>query len=205
MRWVRDRAFPVYDASGTVYRIAGITEDITDRKEAEERLMHLAHYDVLTSLPNRVLFYDRLKQALAQAKRNQWVTGVMFIDLDRFKNVNDTLGHAVGDKLLQQVSERLVASVRTGDTVGRLGGDEFAIVLLNLSNAQDANLVAQKIMASFKAPFRLAGVELFATASIGITLYPDDSTDQETLIKNADAAMYRAKEVGRNSCRFYAP
>jgi diguanylate cyclase (GGDEF)-like protein/PAS domain S-box-containing protein len=205
MRWVRDRAFPVYDASGTVYRIAGITEDITDRKEAEERLMHLAHYDVLTSLPNRVLFYDRLKQALAQAKRNQWVTGVMFIDLDRFKNVNDTLGHAVGDRLLQQVSERLVASVRTGDTVGRLGGDEFAIVLLNLTNAQDANLVAQKIMASFKEPFRLTGVELFVTASIGITLYPDDSTDQETLIKNADAAMYRAKEVGRNSCRFYAP
>jgi len=205
MRWVRDRAFPVYDASNTVYRIAGITEDITDRKEAEERLMHLAHYDVLTSLPNRVLFYDRLKQALAQAKRNQWVTGVMFIDLDRFKNVNDTLGHAVGDKLLQQVSERLAASVRTGDTVGRLGGDEFAIVLFNLSNAQDANLVAQKIMASFKEPFRLAGVELYATASIGITLYPDDSTDQETLIKNADAAMYRAKEVGRNSCRFYAP
>jgi diguanylate cyclase (GGDEF)-like protein/PAS domain S-box-containing protein len=205
MRWVRDRAFPVYDASNTVYRIAGITEDITDRKEAEERLMHLAHYDVLTRLPNRVLFYDRLKQALAQAKRNQWVTGVMFIDLDRFKNVNDTLGHAVGDKLLQQVSERLAASVRTGDTVGRLGGDEFAIVLLNLSNAQDANLVAQKIMASFKEPFRLAGVELYATASIGITLYPDDSTEQETLIKNADAAMYRAKEVGRNSCRFYAP
>jgi len=182
-----------------------LINDVTERKLAEERLLHLAHYDVLTGLPNRVLLYDRLKQALAQAKRNQWVTGVMFLDLDRFKNVNDTLGHAVGDKLLQLVSERLVRSVRTGDTVGRLGGDEFAIVLLNLSSAQDANLVAQKIMASFKEPFKLAGVELYATASIGITLYPDDSTDQETLIKNADAAMYRAKEVGRNSCRFYTP
>jgi len=205
MRWVRDRAFPVCDASNTVYRIAGITEDITERKEAEERLMHLAHYDVLTSLPNRVLFYDRLKQALAQAKRKQWITGVMFIDVDRFKNVNDTLGHAVGDRLLQQVSERLIRSVRAGDTVGRLGGDEFAIVLSNLSSAQDANLIAQKIMVSFKEPLKLAGVELYVTASIGITLYPDDSTDQETLIKNADAAMYRAKDVGRNSYRFYTP
>jgi diguanylate cyclase (GGDEF)-like protein/PAS domain S-box-containing protein len=182
-----------------------LINDITDRKRAEERLLHLAHYDVLTGLPNRALFYDRLKQALAQARRNQWVTGVMFLDLDRFKNVNDTLGHAVGDQLLQRVSERLIRSVRTGDTVGRLGGDEFAIVLLNLTSAQDANLVAQKIMASFKEPFRLAGVELYATASIGITLYPDDSTDMETLVRNADAAMYRAKEVGRNSCRFYTP
>ncbi|MGH8633923.1 MAG: sensor domain-containing protein, partial [Burkholderiales bacterium] len=182
-----------------------LVNDITERKLAEERLLHLAHYDVLTSLPNRVLFYDRLKQALAQARRNEWITGVMFIDLDRFKNVNDTLGHAVGDKLLQLVSERLIRSVRTGDTVGRLGGDEFAIVLLNLSSPQDANLVAQKIMVSFKEPFKLAGDELYVTASIGITLYPDDSADQETLIKNADAAMYRAKDVGRNSYRFYTP
>jgi len=182
-----------------------LINDITERKLAEERLLHLAHYDVLTSLPNRVLFYDRLKQALAQAKRNQWIIGVMFIDVDRFKNVNDTLGHAVGDRLLQQVSERLIRSVRAGDTVGRLGGDEFAIVLSNLSSAQDANLIAQKIMMSFKEPLKLAGVELYVTASIGITLYPDDSTDQETLIKNADAAMYRAKDVGRNSYRFYTP
>ena len=182
-----------------------LINDITERKLAEERLLHLAHYDVLTSLPNRVLFYDRLKQALAQAKRNQWIIGVMFIDVDRFKNVNDTLGHAVGDRLLQQVSERLIRSVRAGDTVGRLGGDEFAIVLSDLSSAQDANLIAQKIMVSFKEPLKLAGVELYVTASIGITLYPDDSTDQETLIKNADAAMYRAKDVGRNSYRFYTP
>jgi diguanylate cyclase (GGDEF)-like protein len=144
-----------------------------------------------------------MKQALAQAKRNQWTVGVMFIDLDRFKNVNDTLGHAVGDQLLQQVSERLTRSVRSGDTVGRLGGDEFAIVLSNFSSALDANLVAQKIMAGFDEPFRLEGSDIYVTASIGITLYPDDSADQDTLIKNADAAMYRAKEAGRNSYQFY--
>ncbi len=182
-----------------------LVNDITGRKQAEERLMHMAHYDVLTDLPNRVLFYDRLKQALAQAKRNQWITGVMFMDVDRFKNINDTLGHAVGDLLLQQVSERLVRSVRSGDTVGRLGGDEFAIVLSNLSSAQDASLVAQKIMANFNEPFKLEGAEVFVTASIGITLYPEDSTEQDALIKNADAAMYKAKEAGRNSYQFYTP
>ena len=203
IRWIHDRAFPVHDESGRVHRVAGIAEDITDRKLAEERLMHLAHYDVLTSLPNRVLFYDRLRQALAQAKRNQWVTGVMFMDVDRFKNINDTLGHAVGDRLLQQASERLKAAVRSGDTVGRLGGDEFAIVLSNLGSAHNAQLVAQKILAGFNEPFRLGGAEIFVTTSIGITLYPEDSTEQDTLIKNADAAMYRAKEAGRNGYQFY--
>ncbi len=182
-----------------------LINDITERKLAEERLLHLAHYDVLTNLPNRVLFYDRLKQALAQAKRNQWVTGVMFMDVDRFKNINDTLGHAVGDLLLQQVSERLARSVRADDTVGRLGGDEFAIVLSNLSSAQDASLVAQKIVANFNEPFRLEGAEIFVTASIGITLYPEDSTEQDALIKNADTAMYKAKEAGRNGYQFYTP
>ncbi len=172
-------------------------------RESEEQLKQLAHYDVLTRLPNRALFYDRMKQALAQARRNQWTVGVMFIDLDRFKNVNDTLGHATGDRLLQQVSGRLAGAVRADDTVGRLGGDEFAIVLSNLSGAQDAGVVAQKIMAGFDAPFELGGSEIYVTASIGITLYPDDSTDQDTLIRNADAAMYQAKQAGRNAYRFY--
>ena len=203
VRWVHDRGFPVRDAAGKAYRIAGIAEDITDRKAAEERLMHLAHYDVLTNLPNRVLFYDRLGQTLAQARRNQWIVGVLFIDIDRFKNVNDTLGHAVGDKLLQQVAERLKGSVRSGDAVGRLGGDEFAIMLSNLSSAQDASHVAQKIMASFNEPFKLEGADFYVTSSIGVTLYPDDSIEQEVLIKNADAAMYRAKALGRNTCQFY--
>lgn len=205
MRWVRDRAFPIHDAQGRVYRIAGIAEDITDIRESEERLLYLAHYDNLTSLPNRVLFYDRLKQALSQARRNEWVTAVMFLDLDRFKNVNDTLGHGAGDLLLRQVSERLAGCVRSGDTVGRLSGDEFAIVLSNLTGPDDASLVAQKIMATFTKSFNLYGKEVFVSASIGITLFPADSLDQDILIQNADTAMYRAKELGRNSFRFYTP
>jgi diguanylate cyclase (GGDEF)-like protein/PAS domain S-box-containing protein len=205
VRWVRDRAFPICDAQGRVYRIAGIAEDITDMRESEERLLYLAHYDNLTSLPNRVLFYDRLKQALSQAKRNEWITAVMFLDLDRFKNVNDTLGHGAGDLLLRQVSERLAACVRSGDTVGRLSGDEFAIVCSNLAGPDDASLVAQKIMSTFVKPFNLYGKEVFVSASIGITLFPTDSQDQDTLIQNADTAMYRAKELGRNSSRFYTP
>src|SRR4030095_9624008 len=124
IRWVHARAFPVPDATGAVYRVAGIAEDITERKLAEERLMHLAHYDVLTSLPHRVLFYDRLRQVLVQAKRNQWSVGVMLIDVDRFKNVNDTLGHAVGDQLLQQVSARPTNTVRARGTAGTRGGED---------------------------------------------------------------------------------
>ena len=205
IRWVRDRAFPIRDAGGRPYRIAGIAEDITDMRESEERLLYLAHYDNLTSLPNRVLFYDRLKQALSQARRNRWVTAVMFLDLDRFKNVNDTLGHGAGDLLLRQVSERLAGCVRSGDTVGRLSGYEFAIVLSNLAGPDDASLVAQKIMATLGKPFNLYGKEVFVSASIGITLFPSDSLDQDTLIQNADTAMYRAKELGRNTFRFYTP
>ena len=182
-----------------------LLNDVTERVQAEQKLVHLAHYDVLTGLPNRVLFYERLKQALVQAKRNRWITGVMFMDVDRFKNINDTLGHDVGDELLRQVSRRLAASVRASDTVGRLGGDEFAVVLADLSAPEDASIVAQKIMRNFNEPFRLSGSEIFVTTSIGITLYPDDGTEQEVLIKNADAAMYRAKEEGRNTYRYYTP
>jgi diguanylate cyclase (GGDEF)-like protein/PAS domain S-box-containing protein len=182
-----------------------LLNDITERLRTEQKLLHLAHYDVLTGLPNRVLFYERLKQALVQARRNRWITGVMFMDVDRFKNINDTLGHDVGDELLRQVSQRLAASVRSSDTVGRLGGDEFAVVLADLATREDASLVAQKIMKNFNEPFRLSGAEIFVTISIGITLAPDDGTEQEALIKNADAAMYRAKEEGRNTFRYYTP
>ena len=206
VRWVRDLAFPILDADGKVYRIAGIAEDITARRESEQRLAHLAHYDGLTNLANRLLFYDRLGQAIALAKREQWIVGVIFIDVDRFKEVNDTLGHAVGDKLLQKVSECLIRSVGSDDTVGRLGGDEFAIVLSKLGTEQDAEVVAQKIISSFNDPFELeGGTEIYVTASIGITLYPTDSTDRDSLLKNADLAMYRAKEEGRNTYQRYSP
>jgi diguanylate cyclase (GGDEF)-like protein/PAS domain S-box-containing protein len=204
IRWVRDRAFPVRDAAGRLYRIAGIAEDITDRKKVEERLFQLAHYDMLTGLPNRFLFYDRLKQALAQANRNASIFGVMFIDIDRFKYINDTLGHEVGDKLLQRISERLVKAVRSNDTVGRLGGDEFAVVLSNLANSADAVTVAQKILKDFNEPFDIGGgTEIYVTGSIGITIYPTDSTDHDALLKNADLAMYRAKENGGNTYDLY--
>ncbi len=205
VRWIHDCAFPLCDAEGNVYRVAGISADITQRKEAEQKLLHLAHYDALTGLPNRTLFYDRLKQALAQAHRNRWMVAVIFLDLDRFKNVNDTLGHVVGDELLNQVSARLLDCVRSGDTVGRLGGDEFAIVLSSIAGQRDASVVGQKIMAALKEPFALGASEMFVTASVGIPLYPSDSVDQDTLIRNADTAMYRAKDLGRNSCQFYTP
>ena len=205
VRWVRDQAFPIRDAQGRIYRMAGIAEDITEKQESEQQLAYLAHYDGLTSLPNRLLFCDRLGQAVAIARREQSVLGVMFIDVDRFKDVNDTLGHAVGDRLLQRVSERLLRSVRSADTVGRLGGDEFAIVLPKLDTAQDAEVVAQKIIRSFDDPFELEnGTEIYVTASIGLTLCPTDGVDCDSLLKNADLAMYRAKEEGRNTCARYS-
>lgn len=179
--------------------------NITDRIQSEARLLHLAHYDSLTSIPNRVLFTDRLNQAIAQAERNNWITAVMFIDLDEFKMVNDTLGHVMGDRLLQVVSERLSGCLRSADTLARLGGDEFAIILTNLRQAEDAGTVALKLMAVMAEPAILDDNEVFVTGSIGITLCPADGATPDILIRNADTAMYRAKEKGRNNCQFYVP
>jgi len=202
--WVNHATSLARGPNGEPMHFITVAEDISVRKQAEEQLTQLAHYDVLTRVPNRMLFYDRLNHALAEARRNQWLVGVMFVDLDRFKNINDTLGHAAGDGLLQQVAERLRQSVRASDTVGRLGGDEFAIVLSNLATIRDAEAAAQKIMASFSDPFRVDQAELFVTVSIGITLYPEDSAELDALIRNADIAMYRAKEKGRNTYEFHA-
>jgi diguanylate cyclase (GGDEF)-like protein/PAS domain S-box-containing protein len=180
-----------------------VMRDITDRKEANDRLNYLAQYDSLTDLPNRGLFQDRLEHGLAQAKRNGCSAAVLFIDLDRFKIVNDTLGHGIGDKLLLQVAARLSGCTRTGDTVGRFGGDEFGVILLDLVKPEAAAVVAQKINDALARPFDLDGHRTFISASIGITLYPADATDPATLNMNADAAMYRAKEAGRNTYRFF--
>ena len=203
VRWIHDQAFPVRDANGRVYRIAGIGADITHRKESEEKLVFLAHYDGLTNLPNRVLFFDRLRQTLAQAARRDGMAAIMFLDLDRFKLVNDTLGHSIGDELLQHVAQRLAGCVRVGDTVARFSGDEFVLILNDLRNTEEGRVVAQKILAEFSEPFRVDGKEIFVSTSIGISMYPLDSDEDQALLKNADAAMYRAKESGRNNFQFY--
>jgi diguanylate cyclase (GGDEF)-like protein len=167
-------------------------------------MAQLAHFDILTGLPNRALYLDRMRQAMTLARRHDRATGVMFLDLDRFKLTNDTLGHSAGDQLLTQVGERLATCVREGDTVGRFGGDEFGIILADMRSPEDARLVAQKILDVLESPFLLDGHEVFITASVGISLYPADSDDETELMKNADAAMYRAKESGRNRYEFYS-
>jgi diguanylate cyclase (GGDEF)-like protein/PAS domain S-box-containing protein len=195
----------ILDAAGAAQRVVFVSRDITERKRDEETIRHLAYYDALTGLPNRTLFNDRLAQALAQAYRNRQMLGLMFLDLDRLKAVNDTLGHAMGDRLLQAVSERLKGCLREGDTIARLGGDEFMLLLPGVTHLEDIAKVAQRILDALKPSFYCDGQELHTTASVGIALYPNDSKDAEALMKNADTAMYRAKELGRNNYQFYNP
>jgi diguanylate cyclase (GGDEF)-like protein len=191
------------DSIGGPLRAIGTFQDVTDRRRDEERLSYLANYDVLTGLPNRYLFQDRLSQAMRQADRMQCKVGLLFLDLDRFKTINDTLGHAFGDDLLNQVAQRLRSAVREVDTVARLGGDEFTVTLESLASEADASAVAEKIIAAMASPFRLGAHEVFVTTSIGVTLYPDDATAVSALLKNADTAMYRAKEEGRNNYQYF--
>lgn len=183
----------------------GICRDITERKQVEEQLYRLAHHDTLTELPNRILFHDRLRQAKAHANRYRHQVALMFLDLDRFKIINDTLGHPVGDKLLQEVARRLTDCVREVDTVARIGGDEFTIVLVNIVSVEDVKRVAQKILKALSAPFMVDDYELYVTTSIGIALYPGDGENLDNLVKKADIAMYHAKGEGRNTFKFYVP
>ncbi|HYO78690.1 MAG TPA: diguanylate cyclase, partial [Thermoanaerobaculia bacterium] len=178
--------------------------DVTERKQAEETLQHLAYRDTLTDLPNRFLFHDRLEHAIDQARRRGGGFAVMYMDLDRFKVVNDTLGHTVGDHLLQMVARRLRDVLRADDTIARLGGDEFAVILPELDRAEQAGSAARKLIAALRAPVRVDGHELHVTASAGISMYPSDGTDVTTLIKHADAALYRSKELGRNMVQLFA-
>lgn len=193
----------IEDETGAVSHVVAMFSDVTEKKLSEERIYHLAHYDALTDLPNRLSLNDRLQHAMAYAQRHERLVAVMFLDLDHFKNINDTLGHAVGDSLLQAVAKRLLGCVRECDTVGRLGGDEFTIILTDIKHANDAMIVAQKILEHLCQPFVLQDRELFITASIGVTLYPLDNDSPLELIKNADTAMYRAKDQGRNNYQFY--
>lgn len=193
----------VRSASGDIANYVGVFSDISAIKRSQADLERLAHFDPLTDLPNRILFRDRLAHAFERGRRYGHKVAVMLLDLDGFKTVNDSLGHPVGDKLLQLVAERIRNTVRVEDTVARLGGDEFALVLSNLSHGEDAVEVARKILLATQEPFDIGGHGALVTASIGIAVFPDDGDEPNTLIRNADAAMYKAKESGRNTHRFY--
>lgn len=195
--------FPLKDVEGKNYAICGISTDITERKQAERRIIQQAHYDNLTQLPNRFLALDRLNQLLKDAKRNKDKVAVLFLDLDDFKKVNDTLGHEFGDKLLIEAAARLTKVIRKSDTVGRLGGDEFIILLKGLTSAEHVQPVADNLINEFRRPFVIENRELLLTSSIGIALYPDDASTSSNLLRNADTAMYHAKSIGRNTYAYY--
>ncbi|HEX8616681.1 MAG TPA: PAS domain S-box protein [Thermoanaerobaculia bacterium] len=185
--------------------LEGTLIDITDRKRAQEQMEYQAYHDALTGLPNRLLFRDRITVALAHAKRNARTSAVMFLDLDQFKLVNDTLGHTVGDRLLQVIGSRLVACVRAEDTVARMGGDEFTILLSDMNDRRGAAAVAQKVLEAIRQAVHIDAHELYVTTSIGIAIFPDDGEDAEAVLKNADRAMYRAKELGRDNYQYATP
>lgn len=191
------------DAKGNATGFRNFIRDITERKRSEETIKRLAYHDPLTGLPNRLLFRDRLNMAIARAKRNRQYLSVMMLDLDNFKDINDTLGHHVGDQLLQSVGNRMTGLLRRGDTISRMGGDEFLILLPEIQKIEDTHRVVKKIIETFRMPFLIDNRELRITTSIGIATYPKDSEDVDTLIKNADIAMYHAKASGRNDYKLF--
>jgi len=217
VRHVHEQGQVLTDEDGKPVRMTGTVQDITARKEAEDKIRHLAYYDSLTQLPNRMLFNDRLMQAVSMAKRHERKLAILFIDLDRFKHVNDTLGHSKGDKLLQAVAGIFSECVREGDTVthfetemygntvARLGGDEFVISLADINRPEDAATVAQRILEALAKPIKLDNHEVFVSASIGISIYPNDGEDAEALFMHADTAMYHAKDAGKNNYQFFIP
>jgi diguanylate cyclase (GGDEF)-like protein/PAS domain S-box-containing protein len=205
VRWQRwtDRA--LFDKRGRPLEYQSIGEDITERKQAEEQLAHMATHDPLTGLPNRILFNDRLTLALAHARRNQQTLAVMLLDLDHFKGVNDTLGHSVGDQLLQVIGYRLASLLRKSDTIARMGGDEFMMLLPETAQEEDVAKIAEKILEAFREPFEFDDHILHITTSIGVAICPYDGEDADVLMRNADIAMYRAKEEGRDNYQRCTP
>ena len=196
---------PLRDAAGQVSAVLSTSIDITDRKRAEQRLLHLAQHDPLTALPNRAYLGERLRERCGHGRRSEDGFALHFLDLDRFKAVNDALGHQAGDRLLAQAARRLRAAVREGDVVARLGGDEFAILQQDITGAADAGHLAGRVLEAFRKPFRIGGRSISISASIGITLYPKDATAADELLRNADLAMYRAKAAGRSGFGFFDP
>jgi len=192
----------IFDDNGEVSKCVCIFSDITEKKQAEEQIKHMALHDTLTDLPNRILYVDRLHQALAMARRQETSFGLLYIDLDHFKPVNDTLGHAAGDTLLKLAAQRMLECVRETDTVARVGGDEFAVVLPAVQSRQNATMVAEKIRKKLETPFEVNGKEVHISSSIGCAIYPYDGQDETTLTQSADQAMYTAKQSGRNRIYF---
>jgi len=194
---------PIKDDEGNIINYLATGKDITERIKDQERLQFMATHDALTSLPNRVMLKDRLNHAIASSGRHKSKLAVMFLDLDKFKNINDSLGHTTGDNLLKLVTSRLTMCVRRGDTIARLGGDEFTILMEDIVHIDSVSQIAQKINAALSQPYNVDGYEIFTSASIGITIFPDDGSDVDNLLKNADTAMYRAKTAGGNSYQYY--
>jgi diguanylate cyclase (GGDEF)-like protein/PAS domain S-box-containing protein len=201
--WENSHIAPVHDESGTISHYLAVREDVTLRKHQEEKILHQAHFDALTDLPNRFLSLDRLSQLINEAQRDSELVAVLFLDLDDFKKINDTLGHDIGDKLLIEAAGRLQSETRNGDTVGRLGGDEFIILLGGLTDAGDASPIVENLLNRFRDSFRVDGRELVLTASIGIAIYPDDGDSPSELLRNADSAMYYSKDEGRNTYSYF--
>lgn len=200
---IEDSAAPIHDRSGQVTGAVIVFHDVSAARAVTQKMAHLAQHDFLTNLPNRMLFGDRVANAISLARRHARKCAVLFLDLDGFKRINDTLGHPAGDELLHSVSRRLVTCVRGSDTVSRQGGDEFVVLLSEIEHAADAAVSAEKVLLVLALPHHVAGQELNVTASIGVSIYPDHGADAETLIKCADTAMYQAKEKGRNTFRFF--
>ena len=200
---IEDSAAPIHDHNGQISGAVIVFHDVTAAQAMTMKMAHLAHHDFLTNLPNRVLLNDRIEQAIILAARAGTMLAVLFLDLDNFKHINDSLGHVIGDKLLQSVAQRLSACVRSSDTVSRQGGDEFVVLVTEDKFAENAALTADKILNALAVSHFVAGHELHVTTSVGISVYPGDATDAETLIKNADTAMYQAKEKGRNNYQFF--
>jgi len=200
---IEDSVAPIFDRNGDVTGAVVTFHDVSEVKAMAHKMEHLAQHDYLTGLPNRLLFNDRLSQAIVYAKRHKTQLAVLFLDLDNFKHINDSLGHSIGDKLLESVASRLVAQVRHSDTVSRLGGDEFVVLVLEDTLAEHATITAEKILHALAAPHHLAGNELHITTSIGISLFPTDGDNAEELLKNADAAMYHAKKKGKSNYQLF--
>jgi diguanylate cyclase (GGDEF)-like protein/PAS domain S-box-containing protein len=197
---------PVFNTKGKVSHFIGIQSDVTKHKEAEERIQLLAYFDTLTQIPNRTLFHDRLQQALHHASRSRQQVGLLYLDLDNFKSVNDSLGHSTGDRLLQGVTKRIVGCVRQWDTVARMGGDEFTVIVDKLSSRNSGRTlagIAEKVMAALSEPIMIDSHEIFVTASMGIAFYPQDGDTVEELVRNADTAMYDSKSKGRDNYQFF--